>query len=311
MSSATFYKQLHRILTIGLLSLFFASSHGLARHLQHQDPQSKSHPICIRQRISVNVDYEGCESTNTTIPICTGQCRSYTYVDLLPPFQFRKCNCCQATDFTSKPKVRRLNFRCNGDLVEKKVYFTYVRKCGCVSCTGWVNPITVIIISITWFLSHCHTFLVFEYCWSEQYLSHSVHAYWLLQSCQFIWTKLIGSPILFFIQLSHFENYIYSRFQLIITMDSFYNSLSVYMCNICSVCSLWLYYIMIIVKNLIMWAIKSSWKTDSSQELVTPVAGTCHQKVCSLLYHPWEWNTVINPAFYPSYRERWRESCDN
>lgn len=143
MSSATFYKQLHRILTIGLLSLFFASSHGLARHLQHQDPQSKSHPICIRQRISVNVDYEGCESTNTTIPICTGQCRSYTYVDLLPPFQFRKCNCCQATDFTSKPKVRRLNFRCNGVLVEKKVYFTYVRKCGCVSCTGWVNPITV------------------------------------------------------------------------------------------------------------------------------------------------------------------------
>lgn len=136
MSSTTFNKQWHRVLTVGLLSLFLASSHGLARHLQHQSPQSKSHPICIRQRISVSVDYEGCESTNTTIPICTGQCRSYTYVDLLPPFQFKKCNCCQATDFTSKPKVRRLKFRCNGVLEEKKVYFTYVRKCGCVSCTG-------------------------------------------------------------------------------------------------------------------------------------------------------------------------------
>ena len=136
MSPTTFNKQWHRVLTVGLLSLFLASSHGLARHLQHQSPQSKSHPICIRQRISVSVDYEGCESTNTTIPICTGQCRSYTYVDLLPPFQFKKCNCCQAPDFTSKPKVRRLKFRCNGVLEEKKVYFTYVRKCGCVSCTG-------------------------------------------------------------------------------------------------------------------------------------------------------------------------------
>ena len=139
MSSATFNKQwqyLHRILTVGLLLLLFTSSEGFHQRRRITEVHSASHPICIKQRVSVNVDYPGCESTNTTIPICTGQCRSYTYVELRPPFQFKKCNCCKATKFTSKPKVRRLQFRCNGVMLKKKVYFTYVEECGCVSCTG-------------------------------------------------------------------------------------------------------------------------------------------------------------------------------
>ena len=139
MSSATFNKQwqcLHRLLTVGLLLVLFASSQCLARHLTLSNDVKGSGPICIKQRVSVTVDYKGCESTNTTIPICTGQCRSYTYMDLLPPFQFRKCHCCQATKFTEKPKVRRLLFRCNGVMKTKRVYFTYVEECGCVSCTG-------------------------------------------------------------------------------------------------------------------------------------------------------------------------------
>lgn len=140
MSSAAFNKQwqyLHRLLTVGLLLLLFASSQGLARHQTLTTTKVRgSHPICIKQRVSVSVDYPGCESTNTTIPICTGQCRSYTYVDLEPPFQYKRCNCCQPTKYAEKPKVRRLQFRCNGVMKTKRVYFTYVEECGCAGCTG-------------------------------------------------------------------------------------------------------------------------------------------------------------------------------
>jgi len=124
----------HRVLFVGLI-LLLANSQCFAFHRRNTPPPaatSNSNPVCTRQRRSITVNYPGCESTNYTVPICSGQCRSYTYVELVPPYQVRECNCCTAT--SHRIGHRKITFKCNGVMTEHKVYLGIIEECGCKRC---------------------------------------------------------------------------------------------------------------------------------------------------------------------------------
>lgn len=86
---------------------------------------------CQRERVHLDVNYPGCNSSSTKVNICNGICGSYTYTTLFPPYQSSECNVCKSSSF--RIGARRLMFNCNGVSRRHKVFLPIIYECACVS----------------------------------------------------------------------------------------------------------------------------------------------------------------------------------
>ena len=86
---------------------------------------------CERVRTNVTVTYPGCEPATTMVHICHGACLSSLEAISEPPYLRSICNSCGASSFTTRK--RRLNFICDGVIVQHRVFFPQVLECGCIS----------------------------------------------------------------------------------------------------------------------------------------------------------------------------------
>ena len=90
--------------------------------------------VCVKDRIALAVNYDGCEPAMANFTVCNGACLSSMTSINRPPYQARICNSCRPTVYRTKPK--RIIFNCDGEKVEHRVYFSHVEECGCVDSSA-------------------------------------------------------------------------------------------------------------------------------------------------------------------------------
>ena len=87
---------------------------------------------CKREKMPIEVNFDGCNSTTIEIPLCTGMCGSVTKITASPPYSKQECQCC--TSGSHRIRIRRPIFDCNGVKERKKIYLAIAEKCTCVQC---------------------------------------------------------------------------------------------------------------------------------------------------------------------------------
>ena len=116
------------------LSLFFV----LLLTLAHLSSESNTEEIvCKIERVTVEVKVAGCEPATTVVRACNGACVSAATTMLNPPFGEVHCTSCQPTRYYNKP--RTIRFTCNGEAMDKRMYFPFVQECGCANHTSSSN----------------------------------------------------------------------------------------------------------------------------------------------------------------------------
>ena len=100
-------------------------------------PQTSCQDIkCGTERIDIQVHLDGCEPATIRTRVCNGACISAVSTILDPPFTQMHCTSCRPIEYTSKS--RTLSFTCNGEPVLKKMYFPFIKNCGCVNTTSTI-----------------------------------------------------------------------------------------------------------------------------------------------------------------------------
>jgi hypothetical protein len=88
----------------------------------------------MEKGITVKINVDGCEEAYTKVRACNGLCVSTVVTVNAPPFTEEHCTACRATKVHhNRPRTIRLT--CNGELVEKTMYFPFIKECGCVNST--------------------------------------------------------------------------------------------------------------------------------------------------------------------------------
>ena len=96
------------------------------------EPIERVKEYCTRERMSIEIPYEDCNSTTIKIPLCKGMCGSQTKIKASPPYAQQICQCC--TSSSHRVRIRRLWFDCKGQQVLNKVYLPITEKCSCIGC---------------------------------------------------------------------------------------------------------------------------------------------------------------------------------
>ena len=102
---------------------------------------------CDKKRMETVIRYPGCSSLITKVNYCTGSCFSYATQSLEHPYDTNSpFQCCVAHRI--HVKKRTLNFRnCTdaepGELMQKTIYFPYIKDCHCTSPNSIANPIVL------------------------------------------------------------------------------------------------------------------------------------------------------------------------
>lgn len=109
----------------------------VAVHLSTSMESDETTSICTLEKVSVRVEYNGCEPRAMRVPVCNGVCISSTTAILEPPLLNSTCRRCTATLFKTKPV--RLKFICGGQEVEHRMYFSYIEECGCRQCSAGLD----------------------------------------------------------------------------------------------------------------------------------------------------------------------------
>ena len=87
--------------------------------------------ICQRERRSIQVSYPGCQPTTTKVPVCAGQCRSYSIITNanVHPLTVSECSVCSTVGY--RIKKHRQEFTCNGSRTNKTIFLPIVTECAC------------------------------------------------------------------------------------------------------------------------------------------------------------------------------------
>ena len=93
---------------------------------------------CGIERVTVDIEVDGCEPTTTTIRACNGACLSAVTTVLAPPFSVSHCTSCQPI-FYKHNKERVIKLVCNGVEERRTMYFPFIKECGCVNSTVEIN----------------------------------------------------------------------------------------------------------------------------------------------------------------------------
>ena len=95
--------------------------------------------VCLYEKRYIVVEHprlKGCEPITIEVGACHGSCRSYSIVQILPPYRQTECNCCGPTAHVLKRT--KLYFKCEGHAkpVEQKILYPHIEEdqCGCGPC---------------------------------------------------------------------------------------------------------------------------------------------------------------------------------
>ena len=87
---------------------------------------------CGVARMTVSVDYPGCESSTTVVRVCNGACLSILEATNTPPRFNISCNFCQPTKY--RIKAHGVDFICDGIPKRQRFYLPYIEECQCQKC---------------------------------------------------------------------------------------------------------------------------------------------------------------------------------